>query len=64
MTDNQRKRWAGLVVLYNPMEEVIDNIKTYADSLDKLYILDNTDRPLQWVAKASKDIPSAQYIAF
>lgn len=36
-------RIAGAVVLYNPMENVVDNIKTYLDDVEKLYIVDNSD---------------------
>lgn len=35
---------AGVVVLYNPNEQVMDNIKTYIDDLDKLYVIDNSDK--------------------
>lgn len=34
---------AGVVVLYNPKSNVIDNIKSYLSSLDKLYIIDNSE---------------------
>ncbi len=33
---------AGVIVLYNPTKEVINNIKTYIQELDKLYLIDNT----------------------
>jgi len=32
----------GVVVLYYPQEKDIDNIKTYIDDIDKLYVIDNT----------------------
>jgi len=35
----------GVVVLYYPDDKVIENIITYAKSLDKLYIIDNGDQP-------------------
>ena len=34
---------AGIVTLYNPTDEDIDNIKTYINDIDKLYIIDNTE---------------------
>lgn len=34
---------AGVVTLYNPDEEVKNNIKTYLKQLDKLYVIDNTE---------------------
>lgn len=36
-------RYAGAVVLYNPTEEVFENINTYIAYLEKLYIVDNSD---------------------
>ena len=36
-------RIAGTVVLYNPnKKEVLENIDTYIDTIDKLYIIDNS----------------------
>lgn len=34
---------AGMVTLYKPNEDNISNINNYIDSLDKLYVFDNTD---------------------
>ena len=34
---------AGVVVFYNPSKENIDNIDKYIDSIDKLYVVDNSD---------------------
>ena len=34
---------AGMVTLYNPSKDNISNINNYIDSVDKLYIFDNTD---------------------
>ena len=34
---------AGMVTLYNPSKDNISNINNYIDSIDKLYIFDNTD---------------------
>ena len=36
---------SGVVVLYNPDNQVINNIKTYIDLIDKLYIVDNSEIP-------------------
>lgn len=40
---NSDVRIAGMVTLYNPSDEDLDNIKTYIDDIDKLYIIDNTE---------------------
>lgn len=34
----------GVVVLYNPTDNVMDNIDSYLKPLDKLYIVDNSDK--------------------
>lgn len=38
-------KFACVVVIYNPDEKVYDNIKTYIDLVDKLYVVDNTVQP-------------------
>lgn len=35
-------KYQGVVVLYNPEEKMLDNINSYIDYLDKLYVVDNT----------------------
>ena len=37
---------AGVVVLYNPGNEIIENIKTYLPLLRKLYVVDNSTKNL------------------
>lgn len=34
---------AGVVILYHPNTDVFNNIKTYINSIDRLYIIDNTE---------------------
>ncbi|WP_332737679.1 glycosyltransferase [Flavihumibacter sp.] len=36
---------AGIVILYNPDEEVVQNIQTYSSHINKLYIADNSKIP-------------------
>lgn len=36
---------SGVVVLYNPDKKVLDNIKTYINLLDNLYVVDNSPIP-------------------
>ena len=36
---------AGVVVLYNPDDEVLKNINSYINLLDKLYVVDNSEIP-------------------
>ncbi len=35
-------KYAGVVVLFNPDDKVLENIKTYINYLEKLYVVDNT----------------------
>ncbi len=37
------QKFAGMVVLYNPDESVIDNIETYIDKMDILFAIDNSE---------------------
>lgn len=47
---------AGVVVWYHPKDEDIENIKTYIDELDKLYIVDNSEESNQNKVKRNKKI--------
>ncbi len=38
-------KWAGVVTLYHPGEDVRENIESYAAELDRLYVVDNTEEP-------------------
>lgn len=50
---------AGIVTLYNPTDEDINNINTYINDIDKLYIIDNTE------GKSNKDrIPNNKKIEY
>ena len=35
---------AGVVVLYNPDDTYVDNINSYIDDIDLLYVIDNSDK--------------------
>ena len=37
---------AGILVLYQPTEENINNIYTYIKLLDKLYVIDNSEHQI------------------
>lgn len=42
-TRQNRPQVAGVTVLYNPDDKVYDNIRSYIDQIDKLFIIDNSD---------------------
>ena len=57
-----KKNVAGIVVLYNPDEYVIDNIISYIYQIDKLFIIDNSDKSIEFVSVFVKSNPSTKYI--
>lgn len=40
---NEKIKIAGVVTLYNPTDKDLQNINSYIDDIDKLYIVDNTE---------------------
>lgn len=36
-------RYSGVVVLFNPANDVVNNINSYINNLDKLYVIDNSE---------------------
>jgi rhamnosyltransferase len=57
-------KFAGVVTLYRPNEDVFDNIGSYLEELDILYVLDNSENPLQEVQKQMLVDKRIKYIAF
>lgn len=57
--ENDSLKVAGIVTLYNPTDEDINNISTYINDIDRLYIIDNTE------GKDNKDrIPENEKIEY
>ncbi len=57
------KKIAAIVVLYNPTEKIFDNLYTYLDELEKIYIVDNSDTTIdKKVAEKILAIPNTSYI--
>lgn len=57
-------KFAGVVTLYHPQEDVVSNILSYLDELDVLYVLDNSETPVDEVVNGIKNLPNVHYIAF
>ncbi len=55
---------AGVVVLYNPDYEVLNNIKSYLDELDCLYVCDNSDIINECLVSNLKKLPRVKYVSF
>ena len=43
MARKKEVKIAGVVTLYNPTDKDIENIQTYIDDIEKLYVIDNTE---------------------
>ena len=43
MSRKKEVKIAGIVTLYNPTDKDIENINTYIDDIEKLYVIDNTE---------------------
>ena len=55
---------AGIVTLYYPKLEYLNNIRTYAEYLGTIYIVDNTpDSNEEFKAELSAAIPHAKYVS-
>lgn len=53
---------AATVILYHPDEIVIENISSYINSVEKLYIVDNTEMPLNEIRDPLKKFPNTIYL--
>lgn len=53
---------AGAVILYNPDDCIIENINSYLPILKKLYIVDNSTKPCEFLDKI-KSIKKVEYIS-
>ena len=56
---------AGVVVLYNPAPSVVENIRSYANDIDFLFIVDNSETPdVGLTTLLRKTFPRAEYISY
>ncbi|HEY5368457.1 MAG TPA: hypothetical protein VIJ75_05630 [Hanamia sp.] len=53
---------AATVILYHPGKIVIENILSYINSVERLYIVDNTEMPISEITDALKKIPNTIYL--
>jgi rhamnosyltransferase len=53
---------SGTIILYNPVEKVISNIKSYINDIDFLYVVDNSDKPNEDIVNKIKEISNLEYI--
>jgi rhamnosyltransferase len=53
---------AGVVVLYRPGAEVLENIGSYLDQVEVLYAVDNTEEPEAPLVSALRGLPKVSYV--
>jgi len=53
---------AGVVILYNPLDEVYENICSYYDYIDHLFIIDNSENPNIYLISKLKLLSKVEYI--
>lgn len=58
MKEKNQEFVSAIVVLYNPTEEVLANIRSYASEVDKIYCVDNSEIENSFV----KEIKNMEYI--
>jgi rhamnosyltransferase len=54
---------AGVVVLYNPAQSVLESVSSYIDSVEVLYVLDNSEKYNSEVIKEIKKIKKVKYFS-
>lgn len=57
------RRIAGSIILYNSDQNVFDNIKTYIDQIEKLYVVDNSEKPDPELIQQFNTLPTVQYVS-
>ena len=53
---------AGVVVLYNPDQNVIENIDSYINQIDRLFVVDNSEIQSKLISEFSDSNPKCEYI--
>lgn len=53
---------AGCIVLYNPPDIVLENIRSCIEELEILYVIDNSEIQNQWLVKVLLTYPKCKYI--
>jgi rhamnosyltransferase len=59
---NQFDDVAGIVVLYEPTNDILHNIQSYITQVRQLFVVDNSENPDELIIEKIKKINSAEYI--
>lgn len=55
------QKFVAVVVLYNPVDDVIKNVESYNDAVSKVYAIDNSDIKNYGLVAKLKQIPNLEY---
>ncbi|MXV17502.1 glycosyltransferase [Hufsiella ginkgonis] len=58
----QQTKVEGVVVLFHPEGPVVDNIRSYAGELNRLYVVDNSPHPDEAIVASLRDFPNCKYL--
>jgi len=61
LSEENRPLVAGIVILYNPDDLVLENIHSYQDQIKKLIVFDNSDYPNTQIIDRIKSLPKGHY---
>lgn len=56
-------KYSGVVVWFNPDEEVIENIKSYIQEIERLYIIDNSNKDNSFLLSGCECQKKCEYIS-
>lgn len=54
---------AAVVVLYNPTNQILENINSYIDQVDRIFVIDNSDTPSELINIKFKGVDKLFYIS-
>ena len=57
-------KFVATVILYNPEDNLIDNIKSYCHAVDKVYVIDNSKESNAELTGQIQTVANVEYIAF
>src|SRR3954467_15747776 len=53
----------AVVILYNPGEEVVDNIQSYLPYVEKVYVIDNSEKQREELVSKILSLPNVTYLS-
>ena len=53
---------AAAVILFYPEEKTIDNVLSYSSHVNRVYAIDNSEKPADEITRSIKEIPNCHYM--